>query len=48
MRVYLALLMGLLDFGMAISYGRERQWALALVWFAYAVAAVALGTVNQR
>ena len=40
--------MGAADLVMACSYAREHQWALALTWLAYAIAAVALGTVNQR
>ncbi len=44
----MALVMGGADLLMAGSYAVERQWALALTWFCYAVAAVALSTVNQR
>ncbi len=48
MRTYLSFIMGGADLIMAVSYAREQQWALALTWIAYAVAAIALGTVNQR
>lgn len=48
MRAILSFAMGAADVGMAASYAYERQWALALTWLCYAIAAVALGTVNQR
>lgn len=37
---------GLLDLGAAIVYGLNKQWALAITWACYAVAAVALGSVK--
>ncbi len=43
MRGILALVMGAADLLMAGSYALERQWALALTWLCYAIAAV-----NQR
>ena len=37
---------GLLDFGAAWVYAVNRQWALAITWFCYGIAAVALGSVK--
>jgi len=37
---------GVLDLGAAVVYVANREWALALTWFCYAIAAVALGTVK--
>ena len=37
---------GLLDFGAAGVYAVNRQWALAITWFCYGIAAVALGSVK--
>lgn len=48
MRFYLSLVMGGCDLLVGLSYARERQWALAITWFCYAVAAVALASINQR
>lgn len=36
----------LLDCGAAAVYLVNRQWALAITWGAYAVAAIALGSVK--
>jgi hypothetical protein len=37
---------GFLDLGAAIVYGLNKQWALAITWFCYAIAAVSLGSVK--
>ena len=37
---------GLLDLGAAAVYAINKEWALAVTWLCYAVAAVALGTVK--
>lgn len=47
-RVHITVVMGLLEGAMAISYGLERQWLLAITWTGYTIAVVALGLVNQR
>lgn len=36
----------LLDLGAAVVYGMNKEWALAITWFCYAMAAVSLGTVK--
>ena len=38
---------GLMDLAAAIVYAMNKQWALAITWFCYAIAAVALGMVKQ-
>lgn len=38
---------GLLDLGAAVVYFIQKQYALAVVWFCYAIAAVALGMVKN-
>ena len=43
---YFPYAVGLLDLGAAIVYASEKQWALAITWFAYAIAAVSLGSVK--
>ena len=35
-----------LELGAALVYAYNHQWALAITWFCYAVAAFALGTVR--
>lgn len=37
---------GLLDLGAAAVYALNKQWALAITWLCYAIAAVALGSVK--
>ena len=37
---------GLLDLGAAVVYALNQQWALAITWLCYAVAAVAVGSVK--
>ncbi len=37
---------GLLELCAAVVYVWNRQWALAVAWFCYAIAAVALGAVK--
>lgn len=37
---------GLLDFGAAVVYCSNKQYALAITWFCYAIAAVALGSLK--
>jgi len=37
---------GLLDVGAALVYAVNKQWALAITWFCYAIAAIALGSVK--
>lgn len=37
---------GVLDLGAMVVYIYNRQWALAVTWGCYAVAAVALGSVK--
>ena len=37
---------GVLDLGAVLVYLLNRQWALAITWFCYAIAAVALGTIK--
>lgn len=39
-------LVGLLDIGAAVVYLKNGELALALTWFCYAIAAVALGSVK--
>ena len=38
---------GVMDLAAAGVYAYNKQWALAVTWFCYAIAAVALGTVKQ-
>lgn len=38
---------GLMDLAAAGVYASQKQWALAITWFCYAIAAVALGTVKS-
>lgn len=38
---------GLLDLGAAIVYHTRKEYALAITWYCYAVAAVALGQVKH-
>ena len=37
---------GLMDLAAAVVYATNKQWALAITWFCYAIAAVALGMVK--
>lgn len=39
-------MVGLLDLGASLVYIQNREYALAITWLCYAVAAVALGTLK--
>lgn len=40
-------LIALLDFGATIVYLFNRQWALAITWACYGIAAISLGQVRS-
>ena len=48
MTLWFPCLVGLLDVGAALVYLWQGQWALAIVWACYAIAAVALGYGSLR
>ncbi len=40
---YFPYIVGVLDLGAAVVYAFNREWRLALIWFLYGIASIALG-----
>lgn len=46
MRLVFPIAVAVLDLGASIVYLKGREWALAITWFCYAIAAASLGFVK--